>query len=157
MTIFWDGQTDRRSDCTPRPAFAFGNAGKNIEGPPDTDKKSIISKICVQSRKLEIINSKPIQNIFCKVCTTILYYKILHELILFRRLLKSPLYLTQVTCLSFSFWCTLSPCRFVQEISQMSLQCFTQRFDEFVVSSIRPSDQVVQEFLIHRFSSHFLL
>ena len=38
MTRFWDGQTDRRtaqrtdgrSDCTPRPAFAFGDAGKNI-------------------------------------------------------------------------------------------------------------------------------
>ena len=32
MTRFWDGrtdgQTDGRSDCTPRPAFAFGNAGK---------------------------------------------------------------------------------------------------------------------------------
>ena len=25
-----DGQTDGRSDCTPRPAFAFGDAGKNI-------------------------------------------------------------------------------------------------------------------------------
>ena len=24
-----DGQTDRQSDCTPRPAFAFGDAGKN--------------------------------------------------------------------------------------------------------------------------------
>ena len=38
MTRFWDGrtdgrtdrQTDGRSDCTPRPAFAFGDAGKNI-------------------------------------------------------------------------------------------------------------------------------
>ena len=37
MTRFWDGRTDRqtdtrtdgRSDCTPRPAFAFGDAGKN--------------------------------------------------------------------------------------------------------------------------------
>ena len=33
MTRFWDGrtdsQTDGRSDCTPRPAFAFGDAGKN--------------------------------------------------------------------------------------------------------------------------------
>ena len=29
MTRFWDGRTDGRSDCTPRPAFAFGNAGKN--------------------------------------------------------------------------------------------------------------------------------
>ena len=32
MTRFWDGrtdgQTDGRSDCTPRPAFAFGDAGK---------------------------------------------------------------------------------------------------------------------------------
>ena len=28
MTRFWDGQTDRRSDCTPKPAFAFGDAGK---------------------------------------------------------------------------------------------------------------------------------
>ena len=32
MTRFWDGQTDRRtdgrSDCTARPAFAFGDAGK---------------------------------------------------------------------------------------------------------------------------------
>ena len=40
MTRFWDGRmdrrtyrrTDRRSDCTPRPAFAFGDAGKNIHG-----------------------------------------------------------------------------------------------------------------------------
>ena len=34
MTRFWDGRTDRRtdgrSDCTPRPAFAFGDAGKNV-------------------------------------------------------------------------------------------------------------------------------
>ena len=37
MTRFWDGQTDGRmngrtegrSDCTPRPAIAFGDAGKN--------------------------------------------------------------------------------------------------------------------------------
>ena len=29
MTRFWDGQTDGRSHCTPRPAFAFGDAGKN--------------------------------------------------------------------------------------------------------------------------------
>ena len=33
MTRFWDawtdGQTDGQSDCTPRPAFAFGDAGKN--------------------------------------------------------------------------------------------------------------------------------
>ena len=33
MTRFWDGRTDRqtygRSDCIPRPAFAFGDAGKN--------------------------------------------------------------------------------------------------------------------------------
>ena len=33
MTRFWDGRTDRRtdgrSDCTPRPAFAFGDADKN--------------------------------------------------------------------------------------------------------------------------------
>ena len=29
MTRFWDGRTDGRSDCTPRPAFAFGDAGKN--------------------------------------------------------------------------------------------------------------------------------
>ena len=28
MTRFWDGRTDGRSDCTPRPAFAFGDAGK---------------------------------------------------------------------------------------------------------------------------------
>ena len=32
MTRFWDGRTDGwtdgRSDCTPRPAFAFGEAGK---------------------------------------------------------------------------------------------------------------------------------
>ena len=27
MTRFWDGRTDGRSDCTPRPAFAFGDAG----------------------------------------------------------------------------------------------------------------------------------
>ena len=36
MTRFWDGRTDRqtdgRSDCTPRPAFAFGDAGKIIIG-----------------------------------------------------------------------------------------------------------------------------
>ena len=44
MTRFWDGQTDGRtnrqtdrrwtdgrSDCTPRPAFAFGDAGKNTQ------------------------------------------------------------------------------------------------------------------------------
>ena len=38
MTRFWDGRTDRQtdgqtdgqSDCTPRPAFAFGDAGKNL-------------------------------------------------------------------------------------------------------------------------------
>ena len=33
MTRFLDGQTDGRTDgrndCTPRPAFAFGDAGKN--------------------------------------------------------------------------------------------------------------------------------
>ena len=29
MTRFWDGRTDGRSDPTPRPAFAFGDAGKN--------------------------------------------------------------------------------------------------------------------------------
>ena len=29
MTRFWDGRTDGRSNCTPRPAFAFGDAGKN--------------------------------------------------------------------------------------------------------------------------------
>ena len=28
MTRFLDGRTDGRSDCTPRPAFAFGDAGK---------------------------------------------------------------------------------------------------------------------------------
>ena len=35
MTRFWDGRidgwTNGRSDPTPRPAFAFGDAGKNIE------------------------------------------------------------------------------------------------------------------------------
>ena len=35
MTIFWDGRTDGRTDgrrdCTPRPAFAFGDAGKKGE------------------------------------------------------------------------------------------------------------------------------
>ena len=30
MTRFWNGRTDGRSDLTPRPAFAFGDAGKNI-------------------------------------------------------------------------------------------------------------------------------
>ena len=34
MTRFWDGRTDRQtdgqSDCTPRPAFAFGDPGKNV-------------------------------------------------------------------------------------------------------------------------------
>ena len=34
MTRFWDGQTDGRTDgrshCTPRPAFAFGDAGKKL-------------------------------------------------------------------------------------------------------------------------------
>ena len=30
MTRFLDGRTDRRSDCTPRPAFAFGDAVKNL-------------------------------------------------------------------------------------------------------------------------------
>ena len=34
MTRFWDGRTngwtDGWSDCTPRPAFAFSDAGKNI-------------------------------------------------------------------------------------------------------------------------------
>ena len=38
MTRFWDGrtdgQTDGRSDCTPRPAFAFGHAGKNLTRGP---------------------------------------------------------------------------------------------------------------------------
>ena len=29
MTRFWDGWTDGRSDPTPRPAFAFGDTGKN--------------------------------------------------------------------------------------------------------------------------------
>ena len=29
MTRFWDGRTDGQSDCTPRPAFAFGDAGKS--------------------------------------------------------------------------------------------------------------------------------
>ena len=31
MTRFWDGRTDGRSDCTPRPAFAFGDAGENVK------------------------------------------------------------------------------------------------------------------------------
>ena len=30
MSRFWDGRTDGRSDPTPRPAFAFDDAGKNI-------------------------------------------------------------------------------------------------------------------------------
>ena len=34
MTRFWDRRTDGRSDPTPRPAFAFGDAGK----------KSVISR-----------------------------------------------------------------------------------------------------------------
>ena len=36
MTRFWDGRTDGRSDCTPRPSFAFGDAGKNdsYKAPP---------------------------------------------------------------------------------------------------------------------------
>ena len=29
MTRFWDGWTDGWSDPTPRPAFAFGDTGKN--------------------------------------------------------------------------------------------------------------------------------
>ena len=29
MTGFWDGRPDGRSDLTPNPAFAFGDAGKN--------------------------------------------------------------------------------------------------------------------------------
>ena len=41
MTRFWDGRTDGltdgrtdgRSHCTPRPAFAFGDAGKNMQAP----------------------------------------------------------------------------------------------------------------------------
>ena len=37
MTIIWDGRTDvrtdGRSDCTPRPAFAFGDAGKKSATP----------------------------------------------------------------------------------------------------------------------------
>ena len=31
MTSFWDGRTDGLSDPNPRPAFAFGDAGKNRE------------------------------------------------------------------------------------------------------------------------------
>ena len=30
MTRFWDRRTDGRSDQTPRPAFAFGDAGKKL-------------------------------------------------------------------------------------------------------------------------------
>ena len=30
-----DGQTDGRSDCTPRPAFTFGDAGKNNPTPSE--------------------------------------------------------------------------------------------------------------------------
>ena len=37
MTRFWDGRTvgrtDGRSNCTSRPAFAFGDAGKNWSAP----------------------------------------------------------------------------------------------------------------------------
>ena len=29
MTRFWDGRTDGRSNPTSRPAFTFGDAGKN--------------------------------------------------------------------------------------------------------------------------------
>ena len=31
MTRFWDGRTEGQSDCTPRPAFAFGDAGKETQ------------------------------------------------------------------------------------------------------------------------------
>ena len=31
MTRFWDGRTDGWSDCTPRPSFTFGDAGKKTK------------------------------------------------------------------------------------------------------------------------------
>ena len=51
MTRFWDGQmdrrTDRRNDCTPRPAFAFGDAGKNWQGGFDkTDAPKEKKDVC---------------------------------------------------------------------------------------------------------------
>ena len=36
-----DGRTDGRSDCTPRPAFAFGDAGKNTFRIPSENVCSI--------------------------------------------------------------------------------------------------------------------
>ena len=46
MTRFWDGRTDGWSDCTPRPAFAFGDAGKKGVTP----RKKIESKFLVDMR-----------------------------------------------------------------------------------------------------------
>ena len=60
MTRFWDEQTDGRtdgwSDCTPRPAFAFGDAGKNVH---DTLTGCwvipIFNKICIFHVTYEIL------------------------------------------------------------------------------------------------------
>ena len=59
MTRFWDGQTDGRtdgrSDCTPGPAFAFGDAGKKKQHkihflsvpPPSPKSKPLLNNICI--------------------------------------------------------------------------------------------------------------
>ena len=45
MTRFWDGRTNGRSDCTPRPTFAFGDTGKNSKKIYDFTQQSVIFKI----------------------------------------------------------------------------------------------------------------
>ena len=58
MTRFWDGQTDGRtdgrSDCTPGPAFAFGDAGKKKTTQntfpfctPPPKSKPLLNNICI--------------------------------------------------------------------------------------------------------------
>ena len=55
MTRFWDGRTDGRSDSTPRPAFAVGDAGKKHENKFRIRTVSSLVKInhCFVSKKVE--------------------------------------------------------------------------------------------------------
>ena len=91
MTRFWDGQTDGRtagrSDCTPRPAFAFGDAGKKHENKFRIRTVSSFVKIshCFVSKNVEyslwfykkLLNSKfPPDYRWSKLCLQIHLYHI---------------------------------------------------------------------------------
>ena len=57
MTRFWDGRTDGRTECTPRPAFAFGDAGKNHE------KFITMKKMLTDNRQIPIRNKRFVDHI----------------------------------------------------------------------------------------------